>query len=759
MAERVAYVNHAWRVDHNLNERNRVFASAALYNRDSEYGNYFGNAATGEQFYFTARRGAIDYVNVPAADAVFNLRYAYNRFVRSADLNPESRGFDLRTLAPGNPAWAAWNDSIDPELRRFPLIDIGGYFNVVGTSGSGVLDRPQDTHSFAGSANYARGRHMIQLGAEYRVYRKGERNPYPAWMNGAAAGSSTGWLRFREDWTKGPTDTSAAPPIGAGLASFLLGLPSLGGGIAQRASFAEQSTVTAAHFQDTWKILDRLTLTLGLRYEVEGPLTERFDRSVRGFNPSAALPIAQAVQANFARIAASVPERSGDRFEIRGGVNFANRNGEPRALYARDANNIMPRVAAAFSLNPTTVLRAGYGMFFGPMGVRRGDVFQTGFSQTTPLVPSKDDGLSFIATLENPFPNGATAPAGASLGAMAGIGDQISYLNTAYLAPYLQRWQISVQKQIGPHIAVEIAYVGNSSAKLETTRNVNGIPLQFLSRSPVRDQARIDYLSRNEIDNPFYGVLPLTTPLGSSTKISRAALLAPYPQFTRVETTTNEGASRYHSVQAKLDKRFSHGHTVGATYTGSKLMEAVGYLNEADIAPYWTVSGLDYSHRVALSWIYELPLGRGRWLSGWQLDGLYVYQIGAPLAFDNLGFYGDIKDIPLPGGERNPSRWFNTLAGFERDSTRALAYNVRTFPLRLSGVRGPGMNNWDLSLLKNTTVGGDRVRVQLRGDFLNAMNRPWFANPNMNPASTLFGVITAEQGYMRRVQLGLKVSF
>lgn len=767
LAENIGYANHAWRIDHNVTARNRVFASAAMYDRASDYLDYFRNPATGQTFAFHARRAAIDDVHVISPSTIVNVRYAYNRFIRAADLNQASRGFDLRKLAPGNRAWAVWNDIIDEPSRRFPLIDIAGYFNLVGTSTTGVLFRPQDTHSLAGALDRIQGPHTLKAGAELRIYRKNEYNPYPAWVNGAAAGSSTGWLRFAEDWTSGPTDTSAAPPIGAGLASFLLGLPT-GGGIARRASFAEQSSVSAFYLQDDWTAAKRLTVTFGLRYELEGPLTERHDRSVRGFDPAATLPVAAQAQANYAAIAGQVPERPA--LAIRGGLTFANVNGEPRGLYSRDANNLMPRIGVAYSLNANTVLRAGYGVFFGSMGVRRGDVYQTGFSHTTPLVATVDNGLTHASTLDNPFPNGVLNPPGASLGPMTGVGDQISYFNTGFVAPFMQRWQFSVQPRLPGEVALELAYVGNHGSKLETARNPNGIPLGYLSRLPTRDQDRIDYLGRQELANPFFGVIPATSPLGSSRLTSRAALLTAYPQFTRIETTSNEGCSWYHSFQVKADRRFSAGHTAAFSYTWSKLMEAVAFLNDMDPAPYRTISASDYPHRLSASWIWELPFGRDRRfaahlakpidaaIGGWQIEGIYIFQSGSPISFDNIAFQGDIKNIPLAPRDRTADRWFNTGAGFERDSARALAFNVRTFPLRFSGVRAPAMNNWDLSVLKNTRL-GDQTRLQFRGEFLNAMNRVWLASPNTTPTSSLFGSITSEQGYMRRVQVGVKLLF
>ncbi len=767
LSEHISYWNQALRIDHNSSDRNRVFFSGAVYNRRSDYLNYFNNPATGEVFQFASRRAALDDVYVISPRTVLNLRYSYNRFVRSADLNPQSKGFDLTTLAPGNAAWAAWNDLTDAATRRFPLIDINGYFDLVGTSTTGVLFRPQDTHSAMAAVDRVAGPHILKMGGEYRVYRKAESSPYPASNVGTVGGSSTGWLQFGEDWTKGPSDTSPEPPIGAGLASFLLGLPT-GGGIARTASFAEQSSVTALYIQDDWKVSRNLTLTLGLRYELEGPLTERYNRSVRGFDSSAVLPIENAVEAKYAAIAAQAG-LGFDRLPLSGGLTFEGVGGQPRELYDRDPNNFMPRVGIAYSPDSATVLRAGYGIFFGALGIRRGDVYQTGFSQTTPLVPSRDNGLTFIATLNNPFPDGVVAPAGSALGPMTAAGDQISFFNTHYRAPYVQRWQFGLRRRLAEQVGIDVSYVGNRSVGLETTRNLNGIPLQYLSPQITRDQARIDFLGRQVLDSPFYGVLPATSPLGSQAKISRASLVTAYPQFTRVQTTTNEGYSWYHSLEIRMEKRFSGGLTASGAYTWSKFMEATDYLNDMDPRPCRTISGSDYPHRFSASWIYELPFGRERWLGGnsgslnaiiggWQLEGIYVYQSGSPLSFGNIGFIGDVKNIPLPADQRSPDRWFNTGAGFILSTAQAPEYNLRTFPLRLAGVRGPAMNNWDLSALKNTYL-GDKLKLQLRAEFLNAMNHPWFANPNTLPTSSAFGRITVEQGYMRRVQIGIKLLY
>jgi hypothetical protein len=190
-----------------------------------------------------------------------------------------------------------------------------------------------------------------------------------------------------------------------------------------------------------------------------------------------------------------------------------------------------------------------------------------------------------------------------------------------------------------------------------------------------------------------------------------------------------------------------------------------------DPMPYETIAAADVPHRLSMSGIYELPLGRGRkffpgasglasaLLSGWQLSVIYLLQSGMPLNFGNIVFQGDIHNIPLPAGQRTVDRWFNTAAGFLRDSSQALDMNLRTFPLRFSGIRGPRPNNWDMSLLKNSKI-GERITVQFRGEFLNAMNRPWFQAPNTDPYNAgNFGRITGEYGYPRRIQLGVKLIY
>jgi hypothetical protein len=395
-------------------------------------------------------------------------------------------------------------------------------------------------------------------------------------------------------------------------------------------------------------------------------------------------------------------------------------------------------------------------------------VIQSGFSFTTQVTSTQDSGLTFLTDIRNPFPNGAIEPPGASLGPNTFLGQGISFFEPNIKTPYGQRWQASIQREIPGRIRLDLEYIGNRGVALETTRDLNALPLQYLSRSPLRDNATNSFLTAN-VANPFAGLIP-TAPGRNGANISRQALLARYPQFTNVNVNTNQGYSSYHSFGLRLDKRFSRGMQFQTGYTFSKMLEATGYLNAADAMPVYAISDQDYPHRVNLSFIYELPIGRNRAIlgqagrfanavaGGWQLQGIYVWQSGAALGFGNAIYYGgSLRDVVLPGSQRGIDKWFDT-SKFERLSSAQLVSNVRVLAPRYGFVRGPSPNNWDLSVLKNTKI-KENVRIQIRGEFLNAFNHPLFANPNTTADNTAFGTIVATQGYARRIQLGVKLLY
>jgi hypothetical protein len=253
--------------------------------------------------------------------------------------------------------------------------------------------------------------------------------------------------------------------------------------------------------------------------------------------------------------------------------------------------------------------------------------------------------------------------------------------------------------------------------------------------------------------------------------VARSQLLRQYPQYSSVGTTANDGYAWYHSLQLRVEKRMSSGFTIQGSYTYAKNMEAVSYLNAGDAATHRVISNLDQTHVMATSGVYEFPFGRGkRFLGkgrlndlafgGWSLQGTWQMQSGRPLEWGNILFNGDIKNIGLAGSERNADRWFNTAAGFNRNAADQLASNLRTFPLRLNGVRAPGINMVNASMIKNFAV-TERVKLQFRAEAVDVFNVTPLSTPNVSPTSGAFGTITTigSGNTQRRVTLGGKLNW
>jgi hypothetical protein len=531
----------------------------------------------------------------------------------------------------------------------------------------------------------------------------------------------------------------------------------------------------------------KLTLNLGLRWEFEGPLTERYNRSVKGFDLGYVPPFAAQAQANYAKNPS--PVLPAGQFQPRGGLTFAGIDGLSRGLYETPKTSLMPRFGFAYQLTPKLVARGGYGIFYGFLGERRCDVVQSGFTRQTPFNPSADNGLTYLATLSNPFPNGILEPLGSSQGPLTFVGQTITFFNQKPKVAQMQRWELSLQREFRGFLA-EAAYVGNRGTRIEVVRNLNTTPREYISSSLVRDQANINRLSAL-VPNPFVGLLPAgATSTFTASTIALERLLRPYPQFDSIYSTSYDGYSWYHGLQLRLERRFSQGFTLMANYTFSKFMQATELLNPSDPSPTRTISDQDFPHRLALSGIYDLPLGRGhhylsavnpvvsRIVGGWRLSGVWSFQSGKPIdwnltnvgagfnynifAANAISFVGDVNDIKLASDQRTigvGGRWFNTNAGFVTASTQQIdvARQLRTFPLRFGFLRGDKSNNIDLALIKSTRI-AEGKDIQFRAEALNAFNHPTFPVPLTNPTASTFGQVNAstQANYPRRLQLGLK---
>jgi len=730
------------RFDHAFSNSHRLFVRFHRDFWEEDKNRSFGNNVNGIVLNRINRGVALDDVYVFTPGFLFNFRYGLTQqdFLERR----VSRGFDLASLGFSRNLAGL----VDPKLATIPNISVGSLTTLSGwEQGDGATTSL--THSFVGNFTWLRGNHNVRFGPEFRVYRE-FRNRFPTDVSPQFSFSSL--------WGRGPLDNSVAPPVGAELVSLLLGIPD--GSMAVSGSYAEQDKYLALYIQDDWKLTRKLTINVGLRVENESPITERFDRSAIHFAYDQANPIEARAQANYAR--SPIPELPAGQFRAQGGLTFAGVGGNPRAYWDGQTLGWMPRLGFAYQLLPKTVLRGGYGIFYGSIGVNKTNSNLSGFSRTTPIQPSINNGLNFIASLDNPFPTGLLPPLGAAGGLETNLNQGIGFFAEQRTQPNAQRFSLGVQQQLPESFLVEAAYVGNRGTRIPVTRQLSFTPRQYQSTSLTRDQAAINFVTAS-FPNPFFGLNPLYTQT-----LSRGRLLNRYPHFSGVSLEEPIGYSWYHSLQSRLEKRFSRSYTLQMAYTWSKAMEAAEFLNASDPLPYESLGGIDRRHRLTGSGQWELPFGqKRRWgaawrpavnflAGGWQLNGVYQRQSGAPLGFGQALFVGDSSKIALPSDQRNADRWFNTEV-FDRNTARRLEQNLRTAPLRYSSIRLDSQRRWDLSLIKSFPI-GEQVKFQFRAETFNVLNEPVLRGPTTDPYNTAFGRVTAQEP-PRSWQFSLKMAW
>lgn len=735
---------HLVRVDHAFSQNHRAFVRLSTDFWQEDKNRVFTTGANGIILNRQNKGMTLDDVYVFSPTFLMNVRYGltYANFTEKSI----SQGFDLASLGFSS----RLTGLIDRNRARFPNVQVGSFTQLANWE-TGDGGNYSTVHSTGATFTKLSGSHSFRFGADFRVYRENQ-GRFPIDVAPQLAYGST--------YTRGPLDSAAAPQLGGELTSFLMGVPD--GSLTRTALLAEQDKWFGTFVQDDWKVTRKLVVNWGLRYEVESPVTERYDRSVASYAFEQASPIEAAARANYT---APIPELPLSQLRVKGGLTYVNQNGNPRGYWRGEKNNFMPRIGIAYQVSNKTVVRTGYGMFFDTLGVNKTDSIATGFSQSTPIQASLDNGLTFLATNANPFPNGIIQPAGASGGLSTNLGQAISFFEPVRKQSYTQRWSFGLQRELPKQWLAEANYVGSKGSRIGILQNINNTPVQYLSRSRTRDQATIDFLGA-QFASPLFGTNPIY-----GRNISRANLLRPYPQFGAITVTEPTGYSWYHALQTRLERRFSKGYTLMLAYTWSKTMEAIEFLNAQDTVPYESISSFDRPHRVVVSGIWELPFGRGRrWgatmpkaldfaAGGWQLNGVMQRQSGPALGFGDVWtlFTGDPNTINLSKSERNPDRWFNTAAGFNRNSAQVLGSNYRVSPLRFSRIRADGQSRWDLSAIKNFAV-TERWKVQFRAEALNAMNHPNLSTPNTTPTNTAFGTITG-QDVPRSWQMALRVSF
>jgi carboxypeptidase family protein len=641
--------------------------------------------------------------------------------------------------------------------------------------------------------------HTVKVGYDWRSLRQNEVNE--GWKGGA--------YQFDSTYTR--QSSTAAGRYGQGVAAFMLGIPTNASFIEIRSTQSYEVVSHGFFVHDDWRVNNKLTLNLGVRYDLELGMTESQNRNTRGFDFTTPNPIQGAATARYAANPPQGVPLSAAAFGARilGGYQYL--SDDNRHIWDADNNNIQPRLGFTYKLSDKNLLRGGGGLYVAPFQVTGvpglgNPINQFGYSRNTPLPVSSDNGLTFLADLTNPVPSGQLLPPiGSSLGLRTNLGGNVG---TTFLTdrdgPQFWRFSLGFERELPWGMMMELSYLGQIGQNIPIVRNVNFVPQEFRTASATRDPAAETFLTQT-VANPFQGLFP-DNPGSNGATIARRRLLLQFPEFDQLNQETYDGSNSYHAGIIRLDKRFTNGFMLSTSYTYSKFREKVAPLNPwQDLED--RVGAVDRPHRITFASVAELPFGKGRkwgsdWggfkeavLGGWQFAAKFEWQSGAPLVWNNNYFdpaCGNPQDVLKStwGHDANGKKYgvdvpifdtscFYTFNGqpfrnaqgqvvtFQANEIQLGAANVRTFPTTLPEVRFQSHHLLDLGLTKNFML-PHNMRLQIRAEALNTTNYTIFNVGNIQGNSLVstasnFGVLTNIDSSTvikpRDIQLGVRLTF
>jgi hypothetical protein len=720
----------------------------------------------------TDQNAIIDYTHVMTATTVFDVRGSFGRFVQTtpgySDLSLTAAGtFGMTQLkhAPNSPGDVP------------PSINVGDFSGSLFGSGTAYSWSSYNQWNFTPSLTMTRGKHTVRTGFEMNYV-----------MNGSnSTGSSNGSFTFNSSWTQQLRDRRQSPIDGSSVATLLLGYPT-SGSIDNRDSIYRTRPYYGLYVQDDWKVTSRLTVNLGLRYDVQIPWLERYNRENRGFDASTKNPLSDQIIAawkvNQAAYNAANPNAKypypNPPAVIYGGLLFPGVGGQPRRLYDTDWTNIAPRAGFAYRLLEKTVLRGGAGIYY-QSSTQGGTT--AGFQQNTPYItsldgaiPSAGASLSGPFSLVNPFPNGFLSPVGSSLGLLTNVGNGISFDPPTFRIPRSYQYSFGIQQQLPGGIVADISYAGNLQNHINLGQDIDHVSLA----DQLQAAADPAYFSR-QLPNPFYGIVPISTGLGANKTVSADNLLRPDPIFQgNTNNLIQQGKYRSDQLQVKIEKRaFGNPDGSGAagvltwvvSYAFGKAFEMNHRLNGWNAAEplIREIDNTDKAQNVSFSGVWDLPIGNGRKLlsfdnkvarqilDNWRFDWILTYESGYPTVWPNTGnLINTCGEWHAPS--QNENEWFNNDKSCYKQSANGNV--LRTNPDRFSDIRDPSVGPLLNAALEKTFRIGERYRIQFRGESFNLTNHPVRPGPDNNFNSQTFGQLPKSQNnFPRLVQLAAKFYF
>ncbi len=542
----------------------------------------------------------------------------------------------------------------------------------------------------------------------------------------------------------------------------------------------------AWYAQDNWKINHKLTLNLGLRYDVSMPRTERHNRQ-NWLDLNATSPI-------------QIAGIDGFTSTLYGGEVFANSN--ERRIVNGDWKDIQPRFGFAYQLDPLTVVRGGYGIYYsqprsGATGVQ--PYVSGGFKQgTSAILTYQNDGATPYIHMSDPFPSGLLKPKGGTLGLSSDLGySAAGPLRNVTNTPYEQSWSFGFERQMPAKVLVSAIYAGKKGTHLyfSGANWINHLGVEAESYTTDQKDALTNY-----VDNPFQGII---TDSGSDLywpTVPEYYLKLPYPQFPRGVSVDAPpiAYSIYHALQVTAGKRYSNGLQFLASYVWSKSIDDASapddnttwlgsFTSIQDPNKLWlerSLSTFDIPHVFQFTYTYDLPVGRGKaFLShmpavmdaivgGWKTNGIWRVAAGRPLAMgladgNALPTYGQRPNITgkprrtQGTASASPSSWINNYFANPGVFVKPEPYALGSAPRATGLVRSPKSFTSNMSVEKEFSLSRLRegMKFELRLEAENALNHPVFGTPDTSVDDPNFGVIGYTSNGPRQVQLGGKITF
>jgi len=629
------FYNMVFKFDHNFGDKHHVFFRQASNDRTEMRGTNGIVGVVGANGPLPLKRindaYALDWVSTLTPSLLLNLRASFGRYIESnagyidQDFDMTSLGFpkSLVSALPYNPG--------------FGYYTLSGYIELGKSSPS---KNTTNTWAVSGSITKINGSHTTKAGYDARWIQYAVQTPGTVFQLSESSNVYTC-----------ANYANCDPQSGNSLAGWLLGTPN-SGTVNYNSFFIYMQPYMAPWVQHDWRISPRLTVNAGFRMDYNFPPNERFDRMNHGFDPQVVSPLDSQINHT---TSPDLPN------PLHGGLLFAGVGGVPSRAGIVDKATYQPRVGAAYTLTPKTVIRGGWGRFY----INPSNNFQqsTGFNAQTTLTASNDGNRTNIANLiDNPFPQGINTPQGSSAGLLTYVGRSFNFANPDYHVPHNDLFSFSIQRVLGSRGKLELTYSGSRGHDLETFKNFNvqGDGAFRDACNPLLGHS-VSFCNAG-ITNPYKNLPSFVgTSWYTANTISRNSILTPFPQFTGLtEYMLNTGASWYNSLQALYTMRMRGGINLNINYSFSKTIQRNQYLDAQNEVMQQGLVQYDRPHRFVASMVAPLPIGRGHHLfnskngfinrlaSGWQQTLMFQMQSGQPWALPSNVLY--VENATLPHG-------------------------------------------------------------------------------------------------------------